>query len=137
MSLLDDLHAQLYAALRNDVVLTGMLGEPDALYDVVPERRQFPFVTISQVTSADWSTDEMRGLEALATVRVWSRTSNRGETYNLADRIVQLVTNADLATDAMRVVLATHVSGAYERDTSNRAFRGTLRFRFLVEPRLQ
>lgn len=134
MSMQADLHQAIISALVGDALLTDLLGRQDAIHDVVPARRQFPFVTLAEINENAWSTDESAGRDALVTIRVWSRAPNRAQLYELSDRITALMTNLAISAGATRVTLVTPVSSAYERDVGSRCFRATLRFRCLVEP---
>lgn len=133
--MIDDLHQWLIGLMSSDSVLTVALGDPPAIFDRPPARRELPAVYLGRVEASDWSTDDVPGQAFVATIHVYARGPNRGELYSIANRIHQLVAGAVPATvSATRIVLATALSATHAHERADRAFHGTLRFRFLCEP---
>ena len=73
------LQKAIYAALTADAAVVAALGGP-RIYDDVPVRSDFPYLTFGQSTERDWSTATDDGHEHLVTLHVWSRARGRKET---------------------------------------------------------
>lgn len=134
MSLLNDLQRSIISALRSDTVLRGLLATPNGVYERVPPNRMFPCIVVEQSTVSDWSTDHEPGRDVIVSLGIWSRTNNRAEMYAVSDRTVSVLEARIETPENLQIVLTTLVSATYERDAFQRAYRGTLRMRFLIEP---
>lgn len=128
---LDDLQAHMIAALTADQQLAALLGADEPrIHDLVPARRKFPFVSVDELSAIDWSTDGENDLDLIATVRSWTRDTNRQPLYAIGDRIAAVFATLDQWPD---VILCHPLSASYERDRAQNCFRATQRFRLLVE----
>lgn len=72
------LRQAVVARLAGDSSVTAALGGA-RIYDDVPVRSEFPFLTFGQTTERDWSTGTDLGHEHLMTMHVWSRARGRME----------------------------------------------------------
>ncbi|MEM0899595.1 MAG: DUF3168 domain-containing protein [Pseudomonadota bacterium] len=126
-----DLHETISEALATDAQLYTMLGGGrDRVHDRVPSNRKFPFITVDRLQANAWNTDLDDGRDTIATIRVWSRARNRVQSYDIADRIIEIVESLSASAT---IILAQYVSATHERAVSQNAFLATLRFRLLTE----
>ena len=56
------------------------------VYDEVPLRAEFPYLTFGQTIERDWSTGTEPGQEHTFTLHVWSRARGRKETDEFCRR---------------------------------------------------
>lgn len=134
MSLVLDLHRSILTALRGDPLLNGMLQTPASVFERVPPNRHFPCVVVEQSAATDWSTDHEKGRDVIVSLGVWSRANNRAECYRIADRAVEVLETGFDTPGSLNVVLGQLLSASYTREVSQRAYRATIRLRFLLEP---
>lgn len=64
------LQRAVFSALSKDAALVALLGSAK-IYDDVPQRTDFPYVSFGQSTERDWSTATEDGAEHLVTLHVW------------------------------------------------------------------
>ncbi|MBS0269667.1 MAG: DUF3168 domain-containing protein [Proteobacteria bacterium] len=72
------LQQAIFSKLASDAATTTALGGP-RIYDDVPARAEFPFMTFGQSSERDWSTGTDEGYEHVITLHVWSRARGRNE----------------------------------------------------------
>jgi hypothetical protein len=116
----------------NANVLTA-LGGP-RVYDDVPERAQFPYVTIGQTTERDWSAGSEDGSEHTLTLHVWSRAAGRKEANAVIAAARAALHDATLVLDGHRLINLRHEFSDARRDPDGETFHGTARFRAVTEP---
>ena len=68
------LQKAFFLKLTADAALAALLGGA-RIYDDVPVRGEFPYVTFGQTTERDWSTGTDDGAEHVVTLHVWSRAA--------------------------------------------------------------
>lgn len=67
-----ELQKAIFAALKQDGPLTALLGG-EKIFDQVPPKASFPYVTFGRTSLYDWSTGTESGTEQLFTLHVWSK----------------------------------------------------------------
>ena len=70
------LQQSIFATLTADTALLALLGAP-RLYDDVPQRADFPYLTFGQSVARDWSTGSEDGNEHILTLHVWSQANGK------------------------------------------------------------
>ncbi len=127
------LQQALHACLTSDVNVLTALGGP-RVYDDVPERAQFPYVTVGQTTERDWSTGSEEGSEHTLTLHVWSRAAGRKEANAVIAAARAALHDAALALDGHRLINLRHEFSDARRDPDGETFHATARFRAVTEP---
>jgi hypothetical protein len=79
------LQQAIFAALTTDAPLNALLGGT-RIYDDVPVRADFPYVTFAGSSERDWSTGGEDGREHILTLHVWSRAGGRKEAHEIMGR---------------------------------------------------
>lgn len=92
------LQSGLYALLAADTALTDLLAGSPGIYDHVPPDAPAPYLVIGETTVTDWDTDDSRGLEAEATIHVWSEYRGRFETKQIQDAVYNVLHRATALT---------------------------------------
>lgn len=127
------LQQAIFAALSGDSALTALLGGA-RVYDDVPERAAFPYVTFAPGLERDWSVGEAVGSEHAVTLHAWSRGAGRKEALAIIDAVRTRLHDAALTLSGHRLVNLRHESSDVRRDSDGETFHGIVRFRAVTEP---
>jgi hypothetical protein len=95
MSIIWEIQKALYEKLSADATLMGIIS---GVYDHVPERSEFPYITIGDIAASDNSRLGMQGHVVSANLNVYSRGKGRKEVLAVMDRVKLLVADG-LAAD--------------------------------------
>ena len=127
------LQQAIFACLTSDSALVTLLGGA-RVYDDVPERGAFPYVTFAPGIERDWSTGSGVGSEHAVTLHVWSRGAGRKEALAIIDAAQSRLHDAALTLVGHRLVNLRHESSDVRRDSDGETFHGIVRFRAVTEP---
>jgi hypothetical protein len=83
------LQASLFERLSNDTVLKLKIK---GVFDDVPKDQAFPYISLGEDTSIDWSTKTDIGEEITHTLHVWSRYKGKKETKEIMNLILEALT---------------------------------------------
>lgn len=122
----------IYARLIADAAVVAALGG-ERVYDDVPVRSEFPYLTFGQITERDWSTSTDEGSEHAITLHVWSRGRGRKETDSVLAVVRAALHDQDLAMSGHRLVNLRHEFSETRRDGDGETFHGIARFRAVTE----
>ena len=126
------LQVAIVSALSNDGNLIGLLGGP-RVYDDVPARGEFPFITIGQTTERDWSTGSEPGSEHVFTLHVWSRAHGRKQADEVITAAKSVLHDQPLTLVDHRLVNLRCEFSEARRDSDGETFHGLVRFRAVTE----
>lgn len=122
------LQKALYSQLSGDGALTALVGTAGVVDDV-EEGCGFPYVTIGDIRSRDWSTQTKRGHEHQVTINVWSRAEGRSEVQKIMGAIDEaLESGMPTLTDHVLVNLRPVFWHAM-KSADGETYRGTVRVR--------
>lgn len=127
------LQQAIFAQLTNDGALIELLGGV-RVYDDVPVRAEFPYVTFAQGSERDWSTGGDAGSEHALTLHVWSRGTGRKEAQVVMEALRASLHDASLTPTGHRLVNLRHETSDVRRDTDGVTYHGIVRFRAVTEP---
>ncbi len=127
------LQSGLRAALLADAQLVSGLGG-EHVFDDVPRDAPFPYITIGEIETRDWSTQTSRGQEHSVTVNLWSRYRGRKQVQDLIAEVDRVLDGADLPLLNHRLVNLSTVFWTALRDPDGETYRGTVRLRAVTEP---
>ncbi|MBN9046185.1 MAG: DUF3168 domain-containing protein [Rhizobiales bacterium] len=123
----------LFEALRDDAELAVLLGGK-RIHDRVPPKTPFPYVTLGETVSRDWSTATEAGAEHFLNILIWARDSGRGRVLDIAGRIAVILGDGLPLLDGHRLVNLA-LNEVLARDTDGRgSCLGTMRYRAVTEP---
>ncbi|MFW0776993.1 MAG: DUF3168 domain-containing protein [Rickettsiales bacterium] len=124
------LHKAIYQKLTEDATLINAVN---GVFDLVPQGQEYPYITIGESTTSDWSTNTTTGTEHLLTIHVWSREGGKKETELLMERIHTLLHDGSLTIDDQTLVLSRFQSSSIELEGDGWTNHGRMRFRMLLE----
>lgn len=127
------LQQSIYAALAADAALTTLLGAP-RIFDDVPQKSDFPYLTLGQSSVRDWSTGTESGDEHILTVHVWSRASGRKQTHEIMGALKSALHNRALTLAGHRLVNLRHEFSDARREPDGETYHGIVRLRAVTEP---
>ena len=126
------LQKAFFLQLTADAALALLLGGP-RIYDDVPVRGEFPYVTFGQTTERDWSTGTDDGAEHVVTLHVWSRAAGRKEADEILDAVKAALHNQPLSLTGHRLVNLRHEFSDARRDADGESYHGITRYRAVTE----
>ena len=126
------LQQAIFAKLANDAETTAALGGA-RIYDDVPPRAEFPFLTFGQSIERDWSTGSDEGFEHTITLHAWSRARGRKEAQAIIAAARDALHDQALTLTAHRLVNLRHEYSEVRRDSDGETFHGIVRFRAVTE----
>lgn len=127
------LQKSIVSTLSSSPDLQSVLGS-QGIYDDTPQNASFPYLTLGQSTSLDWSTSTEDGQEHLVTLHVWSRGNGKKEAYSIINLVRDILNKTDLELEDHYLVNLVHEFSEARMDQANRAFHGVVRFRAVTEP---
>jgi hypothetical protein len=126
------LQKAIVAALAIDAATGALIG--GRIYDATPRDATFPYLTIGQVNSADWSTATEGGTEHAVTLHAWSRERGKRECYAIADAVDAALNDAALTLDGHALVNLRFQFAEIRRDPDGITYHAAIRFRAVTEP---
>lgn len=127
------LQQAIFGNLTSDATLVSLLGDA-RVWDAVPTRAEFPYITFAQTTERDWSTGSEDGAEHVVSLHVWSRGAGRKEALAIMERLKALLHDAALTLTGHRLVNLRHEGSEVRRDPDGETYHGIVRLRAVTEP---
>ncbi|MEI4482313.1 MULTISPECIES: DUF3168 domain-containing protein [unclassified Phyllobacterium] len=126
-----ELQKALLACLKIDGALERLIA--GRVYDRVPLKAEFPYVTLGSSNIYDWSTATERGSEHLFTLNIWNRASGRKTVFEIMNVIEHLLERSQLVLSGHRLTnLNLQYSQARAEDAQD-GYLGVLRYRAVTE----
>ena len=127
------LQQSVYATLTADPQITTLLGGA-RIYDDVPQKSEFPYLTLGQSSVRDWSTGTEAGDEHLLTLHVWSRAGGRKQTHEIMGALKAALHNRALTLQGHQLIDIRHEFSDARRDPEGDIYHGIVRLRAVTEP---
>ena len=127
------LQTGLRTALLADAALVAALGG-EQVFDDVPREAPFPYITIGDIDTRDWSTQTSRGHEHIVTLQLWSRYRGRKQVQDLIAEVDRILDGGDPPLQGHRLVNLSTVFWTAQREPDGEVYRGTVRLRAVTEP---
>lgn len=128
-----DLQQTVHATLAADTAVLALLGGA-RIYDDVPQRAAFPYLSLTAITVRDWATGTEPGAEIAFTINAWSRGAGHKEAHLLADAVRAALHDAALTLSSHHLVNLRHESSEAHRERDGDTYRVSARFRAVIEP---
>ena len=126
------LQQAIHAALTGSTTLVALLGGAK-VYDDVPQRTAYPYVTIGQSIARDWSTASDAGHEHILTFHVWSDAAGRKAIHEIAAAVHAALHDQPLTLSGHRLVNLRHEFSETRRDSDGETYHGITRYRAVTE----
>lgn len=127
------LQKALFDALKNDSGLAETLGGA-RIYDHVPPRTPFPYVTLGETASRDWSTASEKGAEHFLNIQIWAKENGRKRVLDIAAKIAARLDEWPIALNGHRLVNLTLAEMVARNTDGLGNYLGTMRYRAVTEP---
>ncbi len=127
------LQKSIFEKLVNSPDVTNLLGGPK-IYDHVPQRTHYPYVTFGLTQSRDWSTGTEDGQEHLVTLHVWSQAGGKKQTHEILGALRDVLHDEALPLDGHSLVNLRHEYSDARRDPDGDGYHGIIRYRAVTEP---
>ncbi|MBB3934497.1 DUF3168 domain-containing protein [Aureimonas phyllosphaerae] len=128
-----ELQTTIVSTLTRDPALLARLGGPK-VFDRVPERAAFPYLTLGRTAVVDWSTGTEDGAEHILTLHVWAKGGSKQETYEIMDVVSNKLHDQALLLAGHRLVNLQLQFAEARQEPDSPAYHGILRFRAVTEP---
>ncbi|MBV2142645.1 DUF3168 domain-containing protein [Falsochrobactrum sp. TDYN1] len=126
------LQKALFEALRNDGELIETLGG-ERVYDRVPPKTPFPYITLGETLSRDWSTASEPGGEHFLNIQIWAREAGRKRVLDIAAHIATRLADGMLSLDGYRLVNLMLTEVLARNTDGLGSYLGTMRYRAVTE----
>jgi hypothetical protein len=123
------IQAAIFDALSGDAQLTSMAT---GVFDQVPEKTAFPYVTIGENTLSDWGSHTFDGANAIVTIHTWARGGGRKKCKEIMGEIYRILHNGSIAIDGFSLVVLRFEFGETIKDPDGQTYHGVQRFKLLV-----
>ena len=122
----------LVQALKSDVALVDLLSG-ERVYDAVPQRAAYPFISIGNAVDRDWSTSSESGSEHTLTLHVWSKGKGKKQCFEIISAVRRVLHDGELVVEDHELInLRLEFSDA-RLDPDGETYHGILRFRAVTE----
>lgn len=128
-----ELQKAIFKTLKQSGALTGLLGG-DKIFDQVPPKTAFPYVTFGRTSLYDWSTGTESGTEQLFTLHIWSRATGKKEALDIMEACKACLHDGALALEGHHLVNMRLEFAEARYDENLLVHHGLLRFRAVTEP---
>lgn len=127
-----DLQNAIFSALENHSGLTTALGGA-RIFDDVPQRARFPYVTFGDILTSDWDTQTSSGHEHTVTLHVWSGHRGRKQVNVIIGEIDDALDGRDLPLSDHTLVNLHITFWSALRDLEGDKYHGLVRMRAVTE----
>ena len=127
-----DLQVAIHNALTNHAGVTTALGGPN-VFDDVPQRTKFPYVTLGDIETRDWDTQTSVGHEHIITLHIWSNHRGRKEVQTIIGEIDDALDDENLILQNHTLINLHVVFWSAMRDLDGDVYHGIIRLRGVTE----
>lgn len=127
------LQSAIYAALAADPGVKAVLGDPPRLYDDVPRKAAFPYVTLGEGVLEPWDTASERGFQHTLSFHVWSRYGGRKEAKAVLQALYAVLHGGALALSGHALVSLSFERADIFRDADGETYHAVARYRAVTE----
>ena len=124
------LQSAIYSRLNSDTTLTSTYGA--GIYDEVLQNATYPYVTLGEETTIDYSTKDVYGGETTINIHIWSQYKGAKETKNIMDRIHDLLHDYNLTVTGFNLINLRFEFSDIMIDPDGKTRHGVMRFRAII-----
>ena len=123
------LQTAIYAALNVSAITTTLAC---GVYDEVIEGNTYPFISLGEETTIDYSTMTAVGSETTINIHIWSQYKGSKQTKEIMDKIHDLLHDIDLTVTGFNLINLRFEYSDIMRDTDGVTRHGVMRFRAII-----
>lgn len=123
----------IYETLASNPDITGLLGGAN-IFDEVPQRTRYPYLTLGQTVERDWSTGSEEGTEHVVTLHVWSRAGGKRQAHEILNKIHEVLHDSLVALSDHHLVNLRQEYAEARQEADDETYHGIARFRTVTEP---
>lgn len=127
-----DIQTAIVAVLKNDSALASIID--GRVYDFVPDKPAFPYVTLGDGQVIGDLADGMDGREVYIQIDIWSRAVGYPETKRIAGLIADAINESNLSLSDNRLLSLQFDGCRYLRDPDGVTRHAAITFRALTDP---
>lgn len=127
------LQQAVFAALRADAGVKGLLGDPARIYDHVPPASVFPYLVLGEATVGPFDAKTEDGMEQTLAIHTWSRYRGLKETKDIMAAVAGALEDQALAPAGHVLVLLRFEFGTTFLDSDGLTRHGVQRFRAITQ----
>ena len=128
------LQTAIFTVLSADAQLKTILGDPPRILDFVPQQTVFPYITIGDIQTHDWSTATETGEDHRIVIHSFSRYNGRKESREIEKRLCELLHDAALPLAGHTLIRMHFLVSDILPEADGRTYHGLTRFRAITEP---
>lgn len=125
------LQKALHSLLTSDSELSGLIS---GVFDFVPAKTAYPYVTLGDMRSVDESTATSTLVRLNLTLHVYSRERGRKEAHEIMQLVYELLHDAQPVTEECRIVSLRYQSSQIELLRDGLTYHGRVVFSCFIEP---
>lgn len=126
------LQKSVVQALKSDAQLNALLGGV-RVYDFVPQRAAYPFVSLGNSVVRDWSTSSESGFEHALTLHIWSKAKGKKQCLQIISSVRRVLHDVALVVEDHPLVNLRYEFEDVRLDPDGETFHGIVRFRAVTE----
>lgn len=111
---------------------TALMAAITGVYDFIPDRQSFPFVTIGEGDFQDRGSHDTDGWTAVITINTWSRARGRKGAYDIMALIDTAMHNGSLSITGSRALVLRRDTSTVLVDPDAVTYHGVQRFKLLL-----
>lgn len=124
------LQTAVFEQLDGDATLGALIT---GVFDHVPQGTAYPYVTIGDASSEDWSTATSVGAQTRFAIQVFGRSGGRKAMLTIMERIYALLHGESLSLSGHHCIHCRHESSRMEQQADGLTYVGEMQFHLLSE----
>ena len=123
------LQTTIYNALNVSAITTTLSC---GVYDEVIEGNTYPFITLGEETTIDYSTKTATGSETTINIHIWSQYKGSKQTKEIMDQVHDLLHDSNLSVTGFNLINLRFEFSDIMRDPDGITRHGVMRFRAII-----
>ncbi len=124
------LQKEIFTKLSTDSTLTAMVS---GVYENVPQDSAFPYVAISDMQSADWSTKTTKGAQVIIRVDAFTRERGSKKLLEIMTRVSDLLHQCSLTLTGHTLINLRLLDNDMLKANDGLTYIGASRFRAVTQ----
>lgn len=126
------LQKAIYQTLNNDSAIITLIGESN-IFDHEIKNANYPYISIENWQTLDWSTDGDLGEEHLFDILIYDDKSARKDLQNIAQKVILTIHDQPLSLDVGEVINLRFENAFFDEEGRNKLQLARLKFRAKIE----